>query len=62
MGLVYRGETLAFRGRVRGKRISDGRGEIDFDIANEKGDGTVVTTGSLTIAVPLTEARSGLPR
>ena len=53
---VYRSDMLRFCGRATATRVQDGRGEIDLDIWNDKNEGTVVTTGTLTVALPL---RSG---
>ena len=51
-GFVLRGDVLRFCGRVTQVRRDTSGGEIDVGIWNDKSDGSVVTTGSLTVCLP----------
>lgn len=53
--VAYPGEELTFGAVVTGKRIDDGVGLVDLDIAGRRGD-TVLMPGTATVALP---SRSG---
>ena len=53
--VAYPGEELTFGGMVTGKRIDDGVGLVDVDIAGRRGD-TVLMPGTATVALPRREA------
>jgi hydroxyacyl-ACP dehydratase HTD2-like protein with hotdog domain len=46
------GQPLAFDGTVTGKRLADGAGLVDLDIAARRDD-TVLMPGTATVALPL---------
>ena len=53
--VAYPGEELAFGGVVTAKRIDDGVGLVDLDIAGRRGD-DVLMPGTATVALPAREA------
>lgn len=50
--IAFVGEELTFGGVVTGKRLADGTGLVDLDIAGRRGD-TVLMPGTATIALPM---------
>ena len=51
-GMVYRDDTLRFRGQVTGKQTAaDGSVTIDVEIWNETGTSPPVTTGEMTVRI-----------
>lgn len=50
--IAFVGEELTFGGVVTGKRLADGSGLVDLDIAGRRGD-TVLMPGTATIALPM---------
>lgn len=55
--VAYPGETLTFGGTVTSKRVDDGVGLVDVDIAGRRGE-TVLMPGTATVALPM---RHGTP-
>ena len=49
--VAYPGEELTFAGPVTAKRMDDGVGLVDVDIAGRRGD-TVLMPGTATVALP----------
>lgn len=54
------GEPLTFGGVVTGKRLTDGAGLVDLEIAGRRDD-TVLMPGTATVELPLRENISGTP-
>ncbi|MCV7429866.1 hotdog family protein [Mycobacterium montefiorense] len=54
------GESLTFGGVVTGKRLSDGAGLVDIEIAGRRDD-TVLMPGTATVELPLRKTISGTP-
>jgi hydroxyacyl-ACP dehydratase HTD2-like protein with hotdog domain len=52
--IAFPGEELSFGGVVTGKRVVDGTGLVDLDIAGRRGD-TVLMPGTATVALPRRE-------
>jgi hydroxyacyl-ACP dehydratase HTD2-like protein with hotdog domain len=50
--IAFVGEELTFGGVVTGKRLADGTGLVDLDIAGRRGD-TVLMPGTATVALPM---------
>jgi hydroxyacyl-ACP dehydratase HTD2-like protein with hotdog domain len=50
--IAFAGEELSFGGVVTGKRLADGTGLVDLDIAGRRGD-TVLMPGTATVALPV---------
>jgi hydroxyacyl-ACP dehydratase HTD2-like protein with hotdog domain len=48
---AFPGEELSFGGAVTGKRLADGTGLVDLDIAGRRGN-TVLMPGTATVALP----------
>lgn len=55
--VAYPGEELTFGGVVTAKRVDDGVGLVDVDIAGRRGD-TVLMPGTATVSLP---TRAGTP-
>jgi hydroxyacyl-ACP dehydratase HTD2-like protein with hotdog domain len=53
--VAYPGEELSFGGVVTAKRVEDGVGLVDVEIAGRRGD-DVLMPGAATVALPLREA------
>ena len=53
--VAYPGEELTFGGVVTAKRVEDGVGVLDLDIAGRRGD-EVLMPGTATVALPLDRA------
>jgi len=53
--VAYPGEELTFGGVVTAKRVEDGVGLLDLDIAGRRGD-AVLMPGTATVALPLDRA------
>jgi hydroxyacyl-ACP dehydratase HTD2-like protein with hotdog domain len=49
---AFPGEELRFVGRVVGKREEHGRGLIDLEVHEEKGEGQVIMPGTATVSLP----------
>ncbi len=58
---VYVGDTYWVKGRVRDKRIEDGRHEVHLDVWVENQWGTITTPGSAVVLLPTREAPVTLP-
>jgi hydroxyacyl-ACP dehydratase HTD2-like protein with hotdog domain len=54
------GEQLTFGGVVTGKRLADGAGLVDLEIAGRRAD-TVLMPGTATVELPLRKTLSGTP-
>lgn len=52
--VAFPGEELSFGGVVTGKRLVDGTGLVDLDIAGRRGS-TVLMPGTATVALPRRE-------
>ena len=52
-GIDYPGETLTCRGTVKLRRIENGLGIVDLEIALENGVGEITTPGTATVALPV---------
>jgi hydroxyacyl-ACP dehydratase HTD2-like protein with hotdog domain len=52
--IAFPGEELSFGGVVTGKRVVDGSGLVDLDIAGKRGS-TVLMPGTATVALPFQE-------
>lgn len=52
--IAFPGEELSFSGVVTGKRVADGTGLVDLDIAGRRGD-TLLMPGTATVALPRRE-------
>lgn len=50
--IAFVGEELTFGGVVTGKRLADGTGLVDLDIAGRRGE-TVLMPGTATIELPM---------
>ena len=50
--VAYPGQALTFGGAVTAKRVDDGIGLVDLDIAGRRDD-TVLMPGTATVALPL---------
>lgn len=50
---LYPGNTLTFSGKVTGKRIGDGFGYVDLELAVSQQDGRVPVPGSGTVVLPI---------
>ncbi len=46
-------EDLIFTGRVTGARIEDGKGILECEVSEQKGDGQVIMPGTATVQLPL---------
>lgn len=54
------GQALTFGGVVTGKRVTDGAGLVDLEIAGRRDD-TVLMPGTATVELPRRETTSGTP-
>lgn len=49
---AFPGEKLTFVAKCIGKRQEDGNNLVDFEVHEEKEDGTVIMPGTATVSVP----------